>query len=191
MSASRRVFVALELPGELRQRLVDLPKLVGTPDAKIRWVNLKQMHLTLFFAGEADDQQVEALREAVKTAGELYGALRIKVGELGAFPKRSNPRVIWVGIGENEELKRIQSSIAEAGQRAGLPAEERSFSPHLTLGRVKFVERHSPLLKRLQSVKVESFFYVFDTLTLFESKLTPDGPEHRALESVRLTSGLQ
>lgn len=164
--------------------------MIGTPDAKIRWVNPKQMHLTLFFAGEANDEQVQALADAVKGAEGAYPPLRIKVGELGAFPKRRNPRVIWIGIGENAELQRLQSTIAEAGKDAGLPMEDRDFSPHLTLGRVKFIDRNSPLLKRLQSVKVESFFYIFDTLTLFESTLTPEGPQYRAIESVKLT-GMQ
>jgi 2'-5' RNA ligase len=188
VSESKRVFVALELPDELRQRMGELPELIGTPDAKVRWVDANNIHLTLLFAGEAGEAQVEALRDAVRTAGASFNAMRIKVGELGAFPQRRNPRVIWVGVGENETLRRLQEAVAEKGRLAGLPVERREFSPHLTLGRVKFVGRHSPLLGRLQSVKVESFVYVFDKLTLFESTLTPEGPEYHVLESVRLES---
>jgi len=186
---SRRVFVALELPSELRQKLIELPRLIGTPDAKVRWVDPTQMHLTLLFAGEATDEQVDALTRAVTEAEKSFSPIRLGIGGLGAFPSRRNPRVIWVGINESEPLARLHMDIWNAGAGTGLEREDRDFAPHLTLGRVKFVPPRSPLLRRLQSVHVETFYYLFDTLTLFESKLTPEGPEYTPLQRVRFTGG--
>lgn len=185
MNDGRRVFIALDLPAQLRERIAEIPGALQASGARVRWVEADKMHLTLLFAGEASDVQVQALAEAVEKE-EGQKALRLGVGGLGAFPNRRNPRVIWVGVRVSEELESLHGRLQEAGRRCGIELEERSFRPHLTLGRVKFVERHSPLIARLKSVNVETFNYIFDTLTLFESRLTPEGPIYEVLERVEL-----
>lgn len=178
-----RAFVALELPKQLRDRLGEATRALSTGGAKVRWVHQDQMHLTLRFLGDIDEAQAERMKQAVRDAAALQPeAIRLGVGGLGAFPNRRNPRVIWVGISENDALKRVQASLDRAAVEIGVAPEDREWTPHLTLGRVKFVERRSPLLKRLKSVRVETFFYLTDTITLYESTLTPEGPVYRPLE---------
>jgi 2'-5' RNA ligase len=183
---TRRVFIALELPKLLKQRVGEVPQTLRAQNARVRWVDPKRMHLTLLFAGEASDEQVDRLGQVVrKTAGE-YEPLRLAIGGLGAFPNRRNPRVIWIGVTTSDALRSLHREIADVGEDAGLPRDPRQFAPHLTVGRVKFVDRHSPLITRLKSVTVETFNYTLDTLTLFESELKPEGPVYTPLVQERL-----
>ena len=178
-----RAFVALELPKNLRERMGEVSRALNAGGAKVRWVHPDQMHLTLRFLGDISMDQAETMKRAVRDAVALQPEpLKLGIGGLGAFPNRRNPRVIWVGINPHAGLATVQRIIDEAAVGTGVEPENRAWAPHLTLGRIKFVENHSPLLKRLKSVRVETFYYTCDTVTLYESTLTPEGPLYRPLE---------
>lgn len=183
-----RAFVALELPRSVIRRISEIRGALATPDAKVRWVEPEKMHLTLKFLGDVDAQQLEAMAESVRQASERFDALKLGVGGLGAFPNRRNPRIIWVGISGHNGLLELYRHFEEAAVAVGVEPDERPFSPHLTLGRVKFVERHSPLLQRLKSIRVETLFASVTRVTLFQSTLTPEGPVYTPVERVQLHS---
>lgn len=178
-----RAFVALELPKNLRERMGEISRALDAGGATVRWVHPDQMHLTLRFLGDITRAQGKSIAEAMHDAAALQPTpIKLGVGGLGAFPNKRNPRVIWVGLTPHEGLNRVQQAIDRAAVELGIEEEKREWAPHLTLGRVKFVEKHSPLLKRLKSVRVETFYYTCDTVTLYQSTLTPDGPVYRPLE---------
>ncbi len=184
-----RAFVALELPEKLKQRFTEVCELLRTPDAKVRWVAPENIHLTLKFLGDINDHQAGAIGDAVHAVSTEFAPFSLEIGGIGAFPNRRNPRVIWMGVSPNPDLKRLFVKIEKAATSSGVSAEGRSFSPHLTIGRVKFLERRSRLIGLLREVGVEPFFYLLDRLTLFESRLTPEGPVYRPVVSEYLSGG--
>lgn len=126
-----RLFIALSLPDEVRERLSLLAN--GLPGA--RWVAPESLHLTLRFVGELDGRQAHDLDDMLSTLDLPEFELTLR--GLGTFDEGRRLRSLWVGIEPNEALMRLQAKVETAVQRAGLPAERRKFKPHVTLARFK------------------------------------------------------
>jgi 2'-5' RNA ligase len=126
-----RLFVAIDPPLGIRERLGAL--CTGLPGA--RWVEPEQLHLTLRFIGDVDGSELTSVREAL--AEVRAEALSMQLEGIGFFPPRGNPRVVWVGIRKNEHLLRLHNRIESVLVRAGLAPEDRKYSPHITLARLK------------------------------------------------------
>lgn len=127
-----RLFVALALPESVAQGLLAMQ--FGVPGA--RWMNREQLHLTLRFIGEVDGRDAEAIDDALSAISAQRFTLELKgVGEFGG----KNPRALWAGVATSEPLLHLQRKIETAIQRIGLPAEERKFTPHVTLARLRAV----------------------------------------------------
>jgi 2'-5' RNA ligase len=138
MSETLRLFVAVELPGEVREALGRLQhELQRRGLEKLRWVRPEGIHLTLKFLGETPTDRVSAIEDALTGAVDRTAPHKLALGELGAFGG-SRPRVLWVDLrGDLRPVQglreRVESSLADAG----FPPEGRSWSPHLTLARVR------------------------------------------------------
>jgi 2'-5' RNA ligase len=125
-----RLFVAVELPEEVRMRLAALQG--GVPGA--RWLSDGQLHLTLRFIGEVDENVAHDIDDALGVIRAPSFALELAgVGEFGG----KNPRALWAGIRTNNLLMHLQKKVETALQRIGLAPEPRKFSPHVTLARLK------------------------------------------------------
>ena len=167
-----RLFIAIELPEEAKKELARLR--MDIPGA--RWVPSDQIHLTLSFLGEVDEAALERL--TVQLARIHMTEFRIRFGGTGCFPDRRRPRVLWAGLEPEPSLIALAARVREALLTCGIPQEERPFSPHITLGRIKlpvpgmcdaFLNRdRKPALPALH---VREF-------TLFQSRLTPQGAVH-------------
>src|SRR5687767_12084204 len=129
-----RLFVAVELPETVRDRLLTLQG--GVPGA--RWVNEDQMHLTLRFIGEVDDNVANDVDDAL--SGIRAPAFELELSGVGEFGGK-NPRALWAGVRPNPALLHLQKKVETALQRIGLEAETRKFSPHVTLARLRGAPR--------------------------------------------------
>jgi 2'-5' RNA ligase len=150
-----RAFLAVELGEDLRKRMAlaqeDLRQLLdrkASREVRIAWVRPASIHLTIKFLGDIDEQLVEPLREGILRAVAGHRAIHVPIERLGCFPRPQQPKVLWVGASDRweqgEEAGRLQSlhAAVEACCRSfGFAREERPFSPHLTLARVKAGER--------------------------------------------------
>lgn len=129
-----RLFVALQLPGPLRQAVDDLQS--GLRSA--RWLQEDALHLTLAFIGEIDGSAQHRIEAAL--AGVTARRLRMELHGLGCFPPRGAPRVLWIGASPKAELVALSRAVRHALGRAGLVPERRRFMPHVTIARF----RHPP-----------------------------------------------
>jgi 2'-5' RNA ligase len=125
-----RLFVALDLPWELRSRLGMLAG--GLPGA--RWVAAENLHLTLRFIGETVPHQAEEIDHAL--AGLRARAFPLRLHGLGLHQRNGRATTLWIGAERSQALEHLQAKIETALQRAGLPPERRRFAPHVALARL-------------------------------------------------------
>src|SRR5690554_3003339 len=166
----RRLFIALSLPDEVRERLSSLGG--GVPGA--RWVAPENLHLTLRFLGEVDNGLARDIDDALHQVDAP--PFELILSGLGAFTEgKRTITALWAGIETNDALARLQAKVEQAAIRAGLPPERRKFKPHVTLarGRIEngpkleqFLTGHS--LLRIGPIQIDSF-------TLFSSHFQPSG----------------
>lgn len=191
-----RAFVALELPAPAQRRLIATQRELVRQlrlqqlDRCVRWTTAANLHLTLRFLGEIDDLQRRALEDALATLAREHSRLLLDAGGLGCFPNTRRPNVIWCGIeGGGAALARLQADVERTARRIGLPAEEKSFAPHLTIGRLQ----RSTTGSQLQAVGATVLHLAAATVTpapattsvgellLMQSELTPSGPIYTPL----------
>jgi len=133
-----RAFIAIEIPPEIHKAIeTRTASLRAALDSSlVRWVPSGNIHLTLKFLGDLSPNNVDLLTQMLSAEVNQHASFTLKFGGLGAFPNSRRPRVIWIGIQAPAELEALQHGIEAATATLGYPAEERSFSPHLTIGRV-------------------------------------------------------
>jgi 2'-5' RNA ligase len=168
-----RLFVALELPQALRQRLSVLA--AGIPGA--RWVPPENMHVTIRFIGEVDGARMEEIHAAL--AEIAAPAFDITLSGVGHFESGRQARALWVGVEKTPELMHLRDKVESAVVRAGLPPEGRKFSPHVTLARLKDATagRISAFLAANNLFRAEPA--PIDSFTLFSSFLGRSGAIYR------------
>lgn len=168
-----RLFVGLDLPWEMRERLSDIA--TGIPGA--RWVPDENLHLTLRFIGEVDRPLAEEVDHAL--AALRSKKFTIVLTGVGTFQKGGRETTLWVGVERNEALDRLQAKIEQALQRVGLEPERRRFVPHVTLAKldntvegklVSFVQAHNLFRSEL----------AVGHFTLFSSILAKEQPVYTA-----------
>jgi 2'-5' RNA ligase len=133
-----RTFVAIELPAEVRRLLAEAQGSLRLGARAVRWVDPDSAHLTLKFLGATPEDAVEPIGAALRAAAERHGRLHLRTGHPGAFPNPQQPRVLWLGLdGDLARLGELQQKVEAAIAPLGYPTENRPFSPHLTLGRLR------------------------------------------------------
>jgi RNA 2',3'-cyclic 3'-phosphodiesterase len=193
-----RSFIAIELPDGIRRELnaveQKIQSLAGESARKtVRWVAASNMHLTLKFLGEVSSANLQMLTHVIKEAASHHAPFSFSVTGLGAFPNTRRPRVVWVGIEAPPDLLAIQKAIETETRRLGYPAEERPFSPHLTLGRTAQNARPDEvarLAQALNEMKIGQLGSVnASELILFRSDLRPSGAVYTPLNHFPLGQG--
>jgi 2'-5' RNA ligase len=178
MSDAYRAFIALSLPRQVIAYLSKVQHCLAAEGIRARWVRPEGMHLTLKFIGPLAPEKTPAVNAVLDRAAAHYAPLQLTAQGLGGFPNRRRPRVLWVGIsGETQQLERLQEDIDSGLAAIGWPGEKRPFKGHLTLARARgrrpFENGIEPILA--QCAPREPFAFVADKLTLYRSRLRPEG----------------
>jgi 2'-5' RNA ligase len=186
-----RVFIAIDINEKIRKALGDLQRqLAGKANidrSDVKWVRPDAIHLTLNFLGEIDDGKANEVCDIVKDVSAKHKCFEVNVETVGCFGGRS-ARVIWVGAGEgNENLKRLQKELEQALMQAGWPKEEREFTGHLTLCRVKNPKAGIKLAQTAEQYKdFKAGVVSADSVNVYKSELTPTGPIYTVIGSYKL-----
>ncbi len=130
-----RLFTAIDLPSEMLLRLERLISALR-PEALIKWSPLDNLHVTTKFIGEWPENRLNELH-AVLSGVPNREPFQVEIRELGWFPNERSPRVLWSGVQGGQSLLRLAQDTEERLQTLGIAREERPFSPHLTLARIK------------------------------------------------------
>ena len=146
---------------------------------KINWVRKDQMHLTLAFLGDTEENVIPDLVSRMDTVVKARHSFSLTLAGLGVFRNIHDPRVIWTGCNSSAEFQLIKLETDKILKALDFEVEDRPFSPHLTLGRIKLL-RHQNHLAQLIGVYKDQIFQseTIRQIVLYESRLTPGGPEY-------------
>ncbi len=181
-----RTFIAIPLPGECQSMLARVQDNLRAFRADVRWTAIPSIHLTLKFLGEIDRPLLPGLTGALRGMPALR-PFSLCIRGLGGFPNLHSPRVIWCGVvGESAKLSELRATVEKVCETLGFAPEDRTFHPHLTLGRVQGKKNLQPLLDYIRiGTEVEASFTV-DHFNLYHSVLTPHGANYTILEKFEL-----
>lgn len=182
-----RLFVAVNLPADLRQRLAAVQERLRGTQADVSWVRAENIHATLKFLGETEEKRLDRIRAALLEVARGRGPFPIRVAGLGSFGGRV-PRVVWVGVEAGAEpLSGLAKDVEAAMAHLGFPKEKRGFSAHLTLGRVRSPRNAAALLAALGQADAGPIGTVEVTqFELMQSELRPTGSVYTVLEKFPL-----
>ncbi len=187
-----RAFLAAELPSELQDAIqtatADLRRRLGGD--LVRWVPAQNVHLTLKFLGDVSPTSLDLIQHMLQTEAGQYRPFDASVAGFGCYPNSRRPRILWVGLQAPPILNSLQHDLDSAAARLGYPPEDRDFSPHLTIGRVRQNVTASDLQKirtEVEHVQVGDLGSTrVDAIHLFKSDLLPTGSVYTKLFSAQL-----
>ncbi len=172
---------------DVRRRLVQAwPQ----SDRLVKWVAPENLHLTLKFLGGVEEGKAAQVLAALEGLARM-GAFYVRYVGLGAFPKPRGARVLWIGVAEGaDRLTALAAWVEDHLRPLGFPPEDRPFSPHLTIGRLRTPAYH-PELERIiqQEARVEIGSQYVQSVEVMESVLRPQGPIYSVRASYRLGVG--
>jgi 2'-5' RNA ligase len=189
-----RLFVAIDLSALVAAAALDLiSQLQSTaaafaPQSRITWMTIDRLHVTIRFIGQVDAGQTDAIRKAL-TPPLALDPFALTIAGVGTFPARGQPRVVWAGLtAGREQLSAVERLVTERLAAVGVAPEDRPYSPHLTLARVRDAAglRSAALVGGLRDRTVGTT--PVDAITLFESRLSPEGPTYLPLQRTALHS---
>jgi 2'-5' RNA ligase len=161
---------------------------------QVKWVNVSAMHVTVKFLGETPTEKIPLIQKSMDHVASRYSPIQITIEDLGCYPNKKKPRVIWVGIHEvSGVFKLLHSQLEEEMEKLDFPKEKRRFDPHLTLGRVR---RHikgldlkdlADQIIRIPDPKIGR--QLVDNLSLIKSELKPSGAVYTNLHTSALGGG--
>ena len=184
-----RAFIAIELPQEIKDTLGRLQQKLKAAGADVKWVEPKNIHLTLKFLGEIDEQTKDRVSAKLSEISAGTKQFTFSLSCLGAFPNTKSPRVIWIGIEQGDiEIKAIADAIETQLESINIPKETREFSSHITLGRTRSSKNRQELANALSELSLKSLKNQFPVtkITLLKSTLTPRGPVYEILQEFQL-----
>lgn len=175
-----RLFIAIELPDDLKKTFASLR--TDIPGA--RWVLPEQIHLTLAFLGEVEETVAESLKNGL--ARIRIPSFELHPAGTGCFPGRQRARVLWAGLEPAPRLHDLAAAVQDAVRGCGIPLDERPFSPHITLARLKLPASHEVgAFLDGQRSRIFPAFPVHEFI-LFQSRLSSTGAQHIPLQRFTL-----
>ena len=181
-----RAFIAVNLATPVIEEIAKVRFTLREAKGDVRWTRSEGLHLTLKFLGDIAHNQVEPILAAIREALHGQQPLHLVAQGLGAFPNLRRPRVLWVGL-SGEGLPEMSRAIETALLPLDFPPEEREFTPHLTLGRVRSLrgwERLLAVMKAYEQVRFGES--TVDQVILYQSELRPDGAVYSPLGAISL-----
>lgn len=180
-----RCFLAIGVPEPMKKSIGDIIDYIGKSGADVKWVSLENIHITLKFLGDTEETLVDAVKASLGKKTATCSPFYIKISDVGCFPSERRPRVVWMGIEDHGLLRGLFKDVEDELVKLGYPPENRPFSPHLTLGRVRSQKRISEMLKRLGEFS-EFSCEAFEVrgITLMKSELKPGGAQYYSLAEI-------
>jgi 2'-5' RNA ligase len=185
-----RLFIALNLPKKERERIYRAARPLRDEEMPVRWLEPGHFHVTLKFLGEVRRERLTAVVDAVARVAVSTPPFTTTLSGFGAFPTIRRPRVVWLGVGANPELRCLKQDLEWTLGEVGFEPETRAFHPHVTLGRAS--DRNGAgAFRGLDDMMADMEFkgdVKVHTLDLMRSQVSKEGSTYSVLSSARLGS---
>lgn len=178
----KRIFIALKVSED--ENFIKLISVLKSALSKesIKWINPGNTHITLAFLGDTDEKLLVPLGTMLKDKCEGSGRFELTLKGFGIFRNLGDPRILWTGIEQSEALVSLAGKIAKGLSETGIITENRPFTPHLTIGRIKHIGDKSSLkalLEKFQDTLIQKV--PVNEVLLYESLLKPSGSVYKVL----------
>ena len=186
----KRTFIALKIdPGEKLTRVISEIK-ADLSGERIKWEDLNKLHLTLVFIGDTSDGTISDVSGILSDLCSKTAVIRITIAGIGLFKSIHDPRVLWAGIDNYDQLLFLQEKIAEGVTSLGIILEDRPFRPHLTLGRIKRPGNKALLEDMIRKYRGVVFREaIIEEIIYFESILNPEGSVYLPVKVFKMGPG--
>ena len=172
-----RTFISVEIPDGIKKEMAKAQEQLKRSGAEAGWARPEGIHLTLKFLGEVVEAKIVEIKNTLAHAVGDMSRFRLEIAGAGAFPNSKNPRVVWLGVsGDIDKLSALWRSVEDSMTEIGFDREERAFSPHLTLARIKYLRPRYSWQKAIDSIKdIRLAGFEVDHISLMKSELKPSG----------------
>jgi 2'-5' RNA ligase len=192
MPQELRTFLAIDLPDPIKEKIIGhLQTFRDLTKSSVKWVEKENLHITLKFLGKFGQSHIDHLNTSLTDRLKTISIFKMHIDRMGAFPNLHLPKVIWLGFDNPDNLSQIYKHIEDSVVKLGYAADNRSFSPHLTLGRVR---RDLPggEIKSVGQILASAELnfqaeFTAERITFFQSELSREGPIYAKLFEVNLT----
>jgi len=183
-----RTFIAIELNSEIRQNIFNLLEDLKKIDCHVKWVLPENFHITLKFLGDVSLDKINAIQKNLNPSFADFKPFSMKLTEFGIFPNWKRPRVLWVGIEDQQKnFQNLSKIIEDKLNPLGFKKEERIFHPHITLARIKSFKNISLLSQKISDIIFKNNLrQSINYIALFQSILTTSGPEYTLIKKINL-----
>lgn len=181
-----RAFLAVDLYEELIEKAFGVQNILKESDAAVKYVEEQNLHFTCKFFGEISEKRKDKISTTVKETLPDYSPFKINVKGIGVFPHPGYVKVIWLGLEDAQYFSQLIKNLDYKFSKLGFK-KERSYVPHLTIGRVKSAKNKEALTARIKELEdVDIGTMKVDKLLLKKSELTPKGPVYSTIEEFKL-----
>ncbi|MEE1335169.1 RNA 2',3'-cyclic phosphodiesterase [Methanobrevibacter sp.] len=181
-----RAFLAIDLDDDLKPKINKIIREFKKTDARIKYVELTNLHLTLKFFGDIDTEGLSLLEDAISNVLSEFESFNVKIKGCGAFPNSNRINVIWVGIDDDSIIRDMHDRLDKEFVRLGFD-KDRKFSTHLTIGRMKSAKNKNKVKSTIEEFEdVEIGEMEVTQISLKKSTLTPAGPIYEDLKIFEL-----
>ncbi|MDP8240449.1 MAG: RNA 2',3'-cyclic phosphodiesterase [Candidatus Hatepunaea meridiana] len=180
-----RAFIALETQESVKRAIREVQdKLRVVSGARVTWVRSVGVHLTLKFLGDVEVSQLSEIEASIRDSASRISPFNITTTNTGGFPNLKKPRVLWLGVDGGRQLLELQNNIEKALEPLGFPMERKKFHPHLTIGRVKSINRDCILAGKMTEFGFQKITWEINEVRLMSSILKPDGAEYGIIANI-------
>jgi 2'-5' RNA ligase len=192
--ARLRTFIAIDLGKPVRDRVHALQELLAKSTSDVKWVEYDNLHISLLFLGEVEDREVPAVCRVVGDVALEQAAFALTIETAGCFPNPRRPRVLWIGVGQGtQQVVALHDALEPRLEELGCyRREERRYTPHVTLGRVKGNRPPDNLAAALlKHAAWNAGETTVGALHVMSSELTSQGPVYTVLSRAKLAQSPQ
>jgi len=180
-----RLFIALKIPGEIKEQIISLRKAAYDGPVKFRWEAPDKLHLTLKFIGDVRDEILDEVISSINFI-EDYSKFNCSFTGFGFFFNRGLPKILWAGLKTDEKPAELAEKLNNIfSVHFSVPAEHRKFKPHLTLLRLKD-KVDSKFIDSFTNFRTEAIPFVANEIALIKSELLPSGSVYTELKNFKL-----
>ncbi|WP_413288757.1 RNA 2',3'-cyclic phosphodiesterase [Bdellovibrio sp. HCB337] len=185
----KRLFLAIATRDGLEESATQIvKKLRINADQKqldIRWTPFENYHVTLVYLGSTNETKIPEIEILMQEAAEITAPFHLKISDVGAYPDEFTSRVLWFGVQNSRALRGLQSLLVEKLKDKNYQLENREYSPHLTIGRLRNPHKTKDLMSPFTRKKIAKI--LVGEIVLFESVGSYPFPVYKALKTFTLT----